>query len=104
MGARYYDPASGRFLTPDPMGHEGSLSLYDYAGGDPVNGIDPDGRLGTQFGLPSNAQLSSQLSHPEYYEAGYWEWQEMNRKANEEAGECYSHCPGSTSFGRWTRR
>ena len=44
MGARYYDPQSGRLLSPDPLGHDASLSLYDYANGDPVNGLDPDGR------------------------------------------------------------
>ncbi len=46
MGDRYYDLASGRFLSPDPMGHAGSLSLYDYCNGDPVNQHDPDGRFG----------------------------------------------------------
>jgi RHS repeat-associated protein len=45
LGARHYDPAGGRFLSPDPAGHGASLSLYDYAGGDPVNFVDPDGRL-----------------------------------------------------------
>jgi RHS repeat-associated protein len=44
MGARYYEPKSGRFLSADPLGHDSSLSLYDYCGGDPVNGLDPDGR------------------------------------------------------------
>jgi hypothetical protein len=28
------------------MGHDASMSLYDYCNGDPVNGLDPDGRLG----------------------------------------------------------
>ncbi len=46
MGARYYDPGTGRFLSPDPLGHDSSASLYDYADGDPVNRLDPDGRLG----------------------------------------------------------
>jgi RHS repeat-associated protein len=45
LGARYYDPMEGRFLSPDPMGHWGSMDLYSYANGDPVNGMDPDGRL-----------------------------------------------------------
>ena len=44
MGARYYDPQSGRFISPDPLGHGASMSLYDYCNGDPVNGLDPDGR------------------------------------------------------------
>ena len=47
LGARYYEPTSGRFLSPDPMGHAASMSLYDFANGDPVNGFDPDGRLAT---------------------------------------------------------
>jgi RHS repeat-associated protein len=44
--ARYYEPTSGRFLSADPMGQAASPSLYDFAGGDPVNFFDPDGRFG----------------------------------------------------------
>ena len=46
MGARYYEPTSGTFLSADPLGHSASMSLYDYCNGDPVNGLDPDGRFG----------------------------------------------------------
>ena len=42
----YYDPVGGRFLSPDPLGHEMSMDLYSYANGDPVNFCDPDGRCG----------------------------------------------------------
>jgi RHS repeat-associated protein len=42
--ARYYEPNSGRFLSADPMGQAASPSLYDFAGGDPVNFFDPTGR------------------------------------------------------------
>ncbi|MFA6175236.1 MAG: RHS repeat-associated core domain-containing protein [Phycisphaerae bacterium] len=52
LGARHYDPKSGRFLSPDPMGHAASMSLYDYASGDPINNLDPDGRFGKQVALP----------------------------------------------------
>ncbi|MEU6572201.1 RHS repeat-associated core domain-containing protein, partial [Streptomyces parvulus] len=41
MGHRYYDPTLGRFTQPDPSGQE--TNAYLYAGGDPVNGIDPAG-------------------------------------------------------------
>jgi RHS repeat-associated protein len=53
LGARYYEPNSGRFLSADPMGQGESPSLYDFCGGDPVNFFDPDGRCpGTNSPTP----------------------------------------------------
>lgn len=43
MRARAYDPALGRFLSADPIGVGGGINLYAYAGGDPVNLVDPGG-------------------------------------------------------------
>ncbi len=40
---RYYDPETGRYISPDPIGLAGGISLYGYAGGDSVNAIDPWG-------------------------------------------------------------
>jgi RHS repeat-associated protein len=40
---RYYDPGTGRYITPDPIGLAGGLNLFAYVGGDPVNWIDPMG-------------------------------------------------------------
>jgi RHS repeat-associated protein len=45
MGTRYYDPFVGRFISPDPLGNEGSMDLYSYANGNPVVYCDPDGRF-----------------------------------------------------------
>ncbi len=36
----------GKFLSADPLGHAASMDLYSYCNGDPVNGLDPDGRIG----------------------------------------------------------
>lgn len=39
---RYYDPATGQFLTVDPLVDE-TEQAYSYAGNDPVDDIDPTG-------------------------------------------------------------
>lgn len=37
---RFYDPKTGRYLTPDPIGLAGGINPYVYAGGDPINFVD----------------------------------------------------------------
>lgn len=50
--ARYYDPRTGRFVSPDPIGFRGGdANLYRYVGNNPVNRVDP-------FGLISIEPLS----------------------------------------------
>ena len=48
LRARYYNPQTGRFLSRDPEdgnpNDPASLHKYLYAGGDPVNAMDPTGR------------------------------------------------------------
>jgi hypothetical protein len=41
---RYYDPATGQFLSVDPMVDE-TLEAYVYAGDDPVDSTDPIGNV-----------------------------------------------------------
>jgi RHS repeat-associated protein len=41
IGARYYDPDIGRWISPDPKRE--FHDLYNYVGGNPVNAIDPNG-------------------------------------------------------------
>jgi RHS repeat-associated protein len=45
-GQRYYDPTTGRWTQPDPLGHVGSATQGDrflFAGSDPINLSDPRG-------------------------------------------------------------
>ncbi|MFJ8843956.1 DNRLRE domain-containing protein [Streptomyces cyaneofuscatus] len=45
MGVRLYNPATGRFLSTDPV-HGGNANAYEYCTADPVNCYDLDGRWG----------------------------------------------------------
>ena len=49
FGARYYNPLTGRFITPDPLGMIDGANLYRYCWNNPVNYSDPYG-LDTGFG------------------------------------------------------
>ena len=42
--ARYYDSATGRFLSEDPIRFAGGINLYAYALDSPVNKNDPEGK------------------------------------------------------------
>jgi RHS repeat-associated protein len=41
--ARYYDPATGRFLSEDEIGHDEGMDLYLYVRNNPINLVDPTG-------------------------------------------------------------
>ena len=43
FGARWYDPATGRWISKDPILLAGGLNLYVFCGNDPVNLSDPSG-------------------------------------------------------------
>jgi len=50
LGARYYDPNVGRFISRDPIGYNGGLNLYGYCDNDPVNSADPSGNASFKHG------------------------------------------------------
>lgn len=53
---RYYDPAQGRYLTPDPLGPMGGLNNYVYADGNPLKYIDPSGLILFAFDGTGNGE------------------------------------------------
>jgi RHS repeat-associated protein len=42
-GHRDYDPATGRYVEPDPIGLAGGLNVYAYVANNPLNWVDPLG-------------------------------------------------------------
>ncbi len=41
--ARYYSPTLQRFISEDPIGFDGGINLYTYAGNQPTGRVDPSG-------------------------------------------------------------
>jgi RHS repeat-associated protein len=63
--ARYYDPATGRWLEQDPIGFgAGDANLYRYAGNDPTNLADPTGLDGEPLSEPPQGAITSRDFEP----------------------------------------
>ncbi|SDK59052.1 RHS repeat-associated core domain-containing protein [Maridesulfovibrio ferrireducens] len=59
FGYREYDPAIGRFITPDPIGFAGGdVDVYGYCLDDPINFVDRTGLMGY---VPRIAQCGSAI-------------------------------------------
>ena len=64
FGARDYDPEMGRWLAKDPIDFAGqSSNLYTYVNGDPVNFVDPSGRILQIFIGPAIATAGAAAPH-----------------------------------------
>jgi RHS repeat-associated protein len=77
MRNRLYEPKTGRFLSEDPIGLEGGINLYTFAGNDPVNGRDA-------LGLREGCELW-----------GWYQYEEKNgRRVITRAYDTWWVCPG----------
>lgn len=55
MGARFYDPETGQFLSFDPMWNSADPNGYSAFGGNPIRNFDRDGRCSHQDGDPDES-------------------------------------------------
>jgi len=62
LRARYYNPNTGRFMSRDPLDGNAidpkTLHKYLYAGGDPVDKIDPRGEYLAEYALMAAEDLA----------------------------------------------
>jgi len=52
---RYYDPGTGRYLRPDPIGLVGGINLFTYLENNPLNKTDPFGLQAAAIGFGGTA-------------------------------------------------
>jgi RHS repeat-associated protein len=99
LGARDYDPQTGRWTVKDPILFAGGdTNLYGYIQNDPVNWIDPDGLssttgsavIGGAIGGPPGAVVGAIVSTIVGAAIGQSIWNNwmQNEEANEEEKPC----------------
>jgi RHS repeat-associated protein len=64
--ARYSDPASGRFISEDPLEFKGDgPNFYAYVGNSPVRNVDPFGLARCFFSLSALGEKGVMICHPD---------------------------------------
>ena len=64
---RYYDPATGRYITADPIGLQGGLNTYFYVNANALRGTDPRGLL------PVMPWPTGDIPSPDYSPCSYYD-------------------------------
>jgi RHS repeat-associated protein len=79
---RYYNPQTGRYINPDPIGLEGGINLFAYVV-NPINWIDPEGLVRKPGKTPPKLwpSLPTDLGgkKPRWNPEGYWEGKNHKR-------------------------
>lgn len=73
MRARYYSTELSRFINADPIGFEGGMNWYAYAGGNPISFIDPSGNVVETAWDVANVGLGA-YSLQDNVRKGSWGW------------------------------
>jgi RHS repeat-associated protein len=60
---RDYDPATGRYVQSDPIGLQGGVNTYAYAGVSPTGGIDPAGLEGASTEAGDSQHYVDKIGH-----------------------------------------
>jgi hypothetical protein len=98
MRARQYQPAWGRFLSPDPLSYAAAPSLYAFTGSRPLQYRDPSGLLYCSFNTcyADDSERAALLAAVGYVSSG-WNYVDYNGFVQ------YARRHGDPSLQAWQR-
>lgn len=79
---RYYDPARGRYLTPDPLGMPDGPNSYVYARGNPLRYVDPAGLILFAFDGTGNTNDEAWLGENGSSFSNVWRFRQLYDDGN----------------------
>lgn len=79
---RYYDPARGRYLTPDPLGLGGGTNSYAYVNGNPLKYVDPEGLVLFAFDGTGNTNDQAWLAANGSSYSNVWQFRQLYDDGN----------------------
>jgi RHS repeat-associated protein len=83
---RYYNPSTGRYLTPDPIGQTGGLNIYLYANNNPINLLDPGGMIFAYiYPMSEETECECELDLDRFLEEFYLKYYNIDLKKIKEA-------------------
>jgi RHS repeat-associated protein len=59
---RYYDPKTGRYFAPDPVGLQGGINLFGYATNNPIRFVDTSGEIVLPPGIGISIQKCYEIA------------------------------------------
>jgi RHS repeat-associated protein len=74
---RYYDPALGQYLTPDPLGTPDGPNPYAYVAFNPLTNIDPDGLILFAFDGTGNSNHEPTLTELGNGLSNVWQFRQL---------------------------
>jgi len=75
---RYYDPRTGRYITPDPIGLSGGLNLFVYGKDNPINLIDLFGLFDPSLKRYQELQRQQTEKYNKWIISRYWYETDIN--------------------------
>ncbi|MDO8586316.1 MAG: cysteine peptidase family C39 domain-containing protein [Armatimonadota bacterium] len=88
LGARWYDPRAGLFVSKDPIGYRGGLNLYVYAHTNPISNVDPSGTIPNRYPGPFDPIECT-------------EWAKDQADPLHGENDKWAHCTGACLGARW---